>query len=344
MTLTVSGPEASGSNPREIAGRLEDLLRQEMPSASGIHIEGLRRTSSGFSRENWIFDARWRDGIGDHHLPLILRRDPLSSPLNTDRDREFAILRALERTDVPAPKVYWLDGAGRWLGRPSVVMERVPGDCDWLAFNSARPLQARIELARSFTAILAQLQQIDWRELGLGDVLAAPGSHPALTELDRWAADLEQVRLEPLPEMVLAEAWLRRNAPASGDVVLVHGDYKPGNALIADDRITAVLDWETAHLGDPLEDLGWMTNPARRHEQQIAGEWERQQMVSEYARLTGRDVAEADLRWWNIFSCWRLSVTNLAQVRGFIEQRSDRVNQTPTWLFRRMFQLIEEAS
>jgi aminoglycoside phosphotransferase (APT) family kinase protein len=152
------------------------------------------------------------------------------------------------------------------------------------------------------------------------------------------------MRLEPLPEMDIVATWLRKHLPKPNDVVLVHGDYKPGNSLIAGEQITAILDWETAHLGDPLEDLGWMLMPPRRQEQQIKGYWEREQMLAAYTLLTGRRFSEATVSWWVIFSVWKLSINNLAALKAFVAQHSDNISQTPSWLFRRMFQLMAESS
>ncbi|MBV6756703.1 phosphotransferase family protein [Rhodococcus opacus] len=326
----------------DVIARLIDLIGRQVPTARDIAIHGVRRTSGGFSRENWIFDATWTDRDGAQSRPMILRRDPLSSFLDTDRDTEFALLHALEQTDVPAPRVYWLDGEGQALGRPSVVMERMSGECDWMVLNSDRPLDVRLDIARDYLDVLARIHNVDWKALGLDSVLEHAGESAAFTELRRWGAELDKVRLEPLPEMVLTEKWLRAHAPRTRDIVLVHGDYKPGNALVEGRGLTAMLDWETAHLGDPLEDLGWITNPVRKREQQIAGEWERAQIIAAYQRSTGREINEADLLWWNIFCTWRLSVTTLVGLHGFVAGTSDRISQTPTWLFRRMFQLIEE--
>jgi aminoglycoside phosphotransferase (APT) family kinase protein len=315
-----------------------------MPSATDIRIEGLRRTSGGFSRENWVFDAYWRDTSGNQILPLVLRSDPPSSPLETERSREFAILKAVESTGVPAPKVYWLDNEGRWLGKPSVVMERMSGACEWTVLNSERPLQTRVRLAEDYVKALAQIHGVDWRGAGLANVLEVPRPSPAEFELKEWGSRFERTRLEALPEMDLVAAWLLKHLPEHSNVVLVHGDYKPGNSLVDGDQITAILDWETAHLGDPLEDLGWMLMPPRRQEQQIAGHWEQEQILAAYALLTGRKFPEAAVRWWTIFSLWKLSVNNLAAVRGFVAEQSDRISQTPSWLFRRMFQLMAEGS
>jgi len=151
------------------------------------------------------------------------------------------------------------------------------------------------------------------------------------------------VQLEPHPELDLVLAWLQRYAPRAEAIVLVHGDFKPGNALVEGLRITAKLDWETAHLGDPLEDLGWVTNPVRKREHQIPGQWERRQIVDAYRELTGRHVQERDLTWWNVLACWKLAVIQLTAVNEFVAGRYSRVFQTPSWLYRPMFQMMEAA-
>ncbi|MBL8386016.1 MAG: phosphotransferase family protein [Burkholderiales bacterium] len=326
-----------------VAAGLEALIRQEIPSAREIGFAGLVRSAGGLSRENWRIDATWVDAGGRHAHRLMLMRDASGTLLNTERAREFAVLRALEGSGVPAPRVFWVDPDGRWLGAPSLVMERMPGSCDYMVLNGGRTLEERLALARAFIALMVAIHAVDWRARGLGEALGAPAGRPSLTELDHWRDEYRRVRLEPQPEIDYIEAWLRRRAPEAEAVVLVHGDFKPGNALVEDARITAKLDWEIAHLGDPLEDLGWITNPARRREHQIPGHWERREIVAAYRELSGRRVREEDLLWWNVFSCWKLSVIQLTAVAEFVAGRYDRVFQTPFWLVRTMLQMMEEA-
>jgi aminoglycoside phosphotransferase (APT) family kinase protein len=251
------------------------------------------------------------------------------------------VLKALEASGVPAPKAYWVDPDGRYLGTPSIVMDRMPGNCDYLVLNGERPLPVRLELARAFTGLMARIHAVDWRSCGLDAVLQPPAGEPSQAELAHWEAEYRRVQLEPHPELDHALAWMQRHAPSAEAIVLVHGDFKPGNALIEGDRISAKLDWETAHLGDPLEDLGWVTNPVRKREHQIAGAWEQEHIVAAYRALTGRQVDPAALRWWNVFSIWKLAVIQLTAVHEFVAGRYDRVFQTPSWLYRPMFKLME---
>ena len=241
------------------------------------------------------------------------------------------------------PTAHWMDPDGRCLGAPSLVMQRVPGSCDYMVLNGPRPLGARLALARSFLELMAQIHAIDWQAKGLGDSLGVPAASPARVELGSWEAEYRRVQIEPHPELDYVLGWLARAVPAVEAIVLVHGDFKPGNALIEGESISAKLDWETAHLGDPLEDLGWVTNPVRKREHQIPGHWERGQIVDAYRALTGHAVRNADLNGWNVFACWKLAVIQLTAVNEFVSGRYDRVFQTPSWLFRPMFQMMEAA-
>ncbi|MGB3072045.1 MAG: phosphotransferase family protein [Ottowia sp.] len=323
---------------------LKGLMVEAIPSARDIVFDRLVRSAGGLSRENWSFDAKWTDAAGSHTHPLMLMRDAAGTLLNTERTREFSVLRALTHTDVPAPKVYWIDEKGRWLGSPSVVMERMPGSCDYMVLNGSAPLETRLSLAHAFINLMAAIHSVNWQANGLADSLGVPELAPSLRELAYWETEYRTAQLESQPELDYVLCWLKRNAPGAEDLVLVHGDFKPGNALIENGHITAKLDWETAHLGDPLEDLGWVTNPVRKREHQIPGHWERREIVEAYRELTGRTVREADLLWWNVFSCWKLSVIQLTAVAEFVAGRYNRVFQTPTWLYRPMFQMMEGIS
>lgn len=343
LASDASGDGAECASGQHVVAGLTRLICHEIPSARDIVFAGLSRAAGGLSRENWSFDASWTDADGQHAHRMMLMRDAAGTLLKTEREREFDVLKALAGTAVAAPVVHWMDRNGYFLGAPSVVMERMPGYCDYMVLNGSRPLPERLQLAHAFLKLLVEIHQVDWRAKGLGERLGVPVESPAKAELAQWEVEYRRVQLEPFPELDYVLSWLSQTAPSAAAIVLVHGDFKPGNALIEGTGITAKLDWETAHLGDPLEDLGWITNPVRRREHQIAGHWERKQICDAYTKMTGRAVCEAHLTWWNVFSCWKLSVLQLTAVNEFVAGRYDRVFQTPTWLFRPMLQMMEGA-
>jgi aminoglycoside phosphotransferase (APT) family kinase protein len=325
----------------DVSARLRRFVEAQLPDARELRIEGLRRTSAGFSRENWVFDASWIDANGRAIAePLIMRRDPVGSVLDTDRRQEFDVLRALEPTAVRAPRVRWLDADGSALGRPSVVMLREEGLCDWFVLSGDRSLDDRVEIAHRFIDLLASIHTVDWRGIGLGASLDDPGSAAGLAAVDHWESELRRHQVEPHPELEVVLSWLRANAPTAQATVLVHGDFKPGNALMQGDEVHVMLDWETAHLGDPLEDVGWITNPVRAREHQIPGAWERADIVERWSKATGFVVDPDHLLWWNVLANYKLSVITLTGVGAFVDGRFDRIHQAPVTLARVMFDMI----
>jgi aminoglycoside phosphotransferase (APT) family kinase protein len=320
-----------------LAAKLADFLGRQW-RVSGLQISDLSRHATGMSRENWTFTARWTEREA-RELRLILRRDPPGSMLDTDRQCEYAVLQILRRCGLPVPATYGADTTGESFDRPSLIMERVTGECDYYAVTGDhRPIETRLRLANEFLDLLARLQALDWRSAKLDEILTVPpeSSSPSLNELDRWSSELCRVQLEPMPELDLIEMWLRARAPRASRIVLVHGDFKPGNALIHNDSVSALLDWETAHLGDSLEDLGWLTNPARANEFLIPGVWDREQIISAFETRVGYSIDPAHLNWWNVFACWKLAIIVLTGVHALVEGRLQQIHHAPTFLYRRM--------
>jgi aminoglycoside phosphotransferase (APT) family kinase protein len=289
------------------------------------HIANLRRAGSGRSRDNWLFDLVTTEPSGIHKSePLILRTDPDGGLIDTDRSVEFNILRALEKSDLPTPVARWLDAEGNALGRPSLVMAQLPGTCHYRVLRDvARPLGERVGLGRTICELLAAVHGVDWAQIGIGAVLADPGPDAARVELDRWAEVLHNDQVQPYPELDYAIVVLREHAPLCTQTVLVHADYKPGNILLEGDRVTALLDWELAHLGDALEDLGWVTQPLRAAEHTIEGSWDAADLIDHYERATGRPVDRSALTWWVAFSALKTAVMQVSGLRAFLEERAD---------------------
>ena len=327
---------------REIRSRLEAFLRSRLGPSAAPRVDAVHRVSVGRSRENWLFDATWLDGGAEVSESLIVRRDPLGGLLETDRAVEYAVLAALQATAVPAPAVRWLDGDGAELGRPSLVMVREPGECDYFVLNGERPLGERVSLARRLCALLVAVHRADWVSAGLGDVFDDPGPDAATVELAGWEAILRRDQLEPYPELELALRGLRAAAPRSARTVVVHGDFKAGNVLLRDGEPGTLLDWDLAHLGDPHEDLGWITQPLRTREHLIAGAWERDDLLAHYEELTGWEVDRYAVRWWNAMACFKTAVMQLSGLRSYVEGRCDELYQPTVAVLGTLLDLVDE--
>ncbi|MCB0994360.1 MAG: phosphotransferase family protein [Acidimicrobiales bacterium] len=329
---------------------LDNLLRSfllaKVPGITDLRIDGLVRLNQGFSRENWPFDATWSvDGAEERHA-LILRRDPLASVLQTSRLLEHEILTRMEHTAVPAPRSRWVDDTGEWFGRPSIILERHGGTCDWFVLEGGTlgyDEPTRLDVARQLCDLLASVHTVDWKAAGFDEILTVPTGSPALAELDHWSAVLDHQALEPHPELAEAASWLRHHAPEPAAVTLVHADFKPGNTLIEDRRVTLLLDWELAHLGDPVEDLGWVTNPVRRREHLIPGVWEIDDLLDRWESQTGLTADPSAVHWWRVFANYKLSIISLTGVRSYVDGQGDRVFTDGRNIQRILLTLIEAA-
>ncbi|TML11416.1 MAG: phosphotransferase family protein [Actinobacteria bacterium] len=199
----------------------------------------------------------------------------------------------------------------------------------------------RLGLAKRFCDLLATIHAVDWRAVHLDDVFADPGSDGAGAAIAEWETYLHTQQLEAHPELEVVLSWLLEHKPVAQKTVLVHGDFKPGNVLIDGDNVVVMLDWETAHLGDPLEDIGWVTNPLRAREHQIPGVWERAQLCRYYESITGCTVDDASVHFWNVFANFKLAAITLTGVRTAVEGRGDRLFTSPARLLDVLFRMIE---
>jgi len=169
-----------------------------------------------------------------------------------------------------------------------------------------------------------------------------PAGHAAGIELDK--AEAEALADETLPciEMRVAAWWLRDNLPAApARKVLVHGDFRPANLLVDKGKVTALLDWEFAHTGDPVEDLGWYLAPRYRAEHFIPGLWGREDFVAAYEVASGLAVDRAALGWWAVFGQYKLCAMVLAAQRAFANGDAERIPVAGAVMFRDLLAAVE---
>ncbi|MGH7803643.1 MAG: phosphotransferase family protein [Candidatus Binatia bacterium] len=316
------------SEDADLARKLERYLGAQVEGAKDLRVEVKGRISRGYSRENWLFDAEWREGGEAVRRKLILRRDPPGgvSVVDTAREPEFRVLRALERTEIPVPRAHWLETTGEWLERPFLVLERYEGTVDPRILTDASPLgidrDARVRLAGRFCELLAKIHRLDWRALGLGEIFAVPNGNPAELELRRAVEFVERSLLEPQPELFEVIGWLERHVPPAGRVALVHGDFRAENAIVDGERIVVLLDWELARLSDPMADLAWHMMPITMPFHFIPGAWEPADLLRRYGELTGEPVDPARLRFWQVLIMLNVVAIGMMTAKSFLERRT----------------------
>jgi aminoglycoside phosphotransferase (APT) family kinase protein len=255
--------------------------------------------------------------VRDDRSRWVIRRPPLGHVLPTAHDmaREHRVITGLRKTKVPVPVTIALCQDPEVLGAPFYVMEFVPGKPYRRAdeLRELGPDRTR-SIAEALVDTLAVLHDVDPATAGLSDFGRPDGFLER--QVRRWKKQLDSSRSRDLDGIDQLCAALTRAIPSSGAPTIVHGDYRLDNVLIdADDRITAVLDWEMSTLGDPLTDLALLiayaehakVNPGTGSNVSLApGYPGTGQVTARYAQRSGRDISA--LNWYVGFAYFKIAV------------------------------------
>jgi aminoglycoside phosphotransferase (APT) family kinase protein len=218
---------------------------------------------------------------------------------------------------VPVAEVL-ADDDGGILGSPGMVVQRLDGET--IARKLLRDDEyaaARERLGAQVGAALAQIHAIPAEAVaGLRET----------DQLDQFRTVLDTLG-EPHPAFELGFRWLEANRPPAAAARVVHGDFRVGNLLIDASGLRAVLDWELAHLGDPLEDLGWFCVRAWRFGSPLpaGGVATREALVAAYEAAGGAPVDRDALRWWEVLGTLKWGVICVMQAWGHLSGASRSV-------------------
>lgn len=305
--------------------RLLDYLQRRLPEANDLAVSNIARIAGGASRETWSFDARWQQDGDTVEREFILRRDPPASLLDGNNDLEFELYSAMANSGIPVPPVYWIERDGAALERPFFVMGRVPGATDARTLvTSPQYADARPTITRQKAEILANIHSVDIGGLRALD-RPASAAESASHEIARWEATMRADTLEPQPVLEMAFSWLKRHTPPPPErLALVHGDYRTGNFLYDDTGITAILDWEMAHAGDPIEDLGWLMIKSWRWagDDRVGGLCSRDEFIALYEQAGGVKVDRDALKFWEIFGNVKFATIFLTGTKSIIQGKT----------------------
>ena len=235
---------------------------------------------------------------------IVLRRDPPSSLIDTERALEFGAYAAVYPTSVPVPEPLFLENESDVLGAPFSIMGEIAN-----AQSDVSQLSdtARARIGEQKWRILGELAGMDPIALGFADVCEVPEvTDCAAQQLAYWRGVILDDEIHPQPVAAAAIRWLESHMPAPAQKLsVVHGDYRSGNFLFEPEGdITGILDWEMCHLGDPLEDLAWSLDPLWCWANpQLAGNLlPHEEAIKHWETASGLKVNHDDFVWWRVFA------------------------------------------
>ncbi len=291
---------------------LDRYLRQHLAGyRGGLEV---RQFDSGHSNPTFFVAADMDDG---RRHDFVLRKKPPGQLVASAHqvDREFRVISALARTDVPVARAHLLCADDSVIGQMFYLMDAVPGRILVDASMPGLTPPERAAIFDSMNDVLARLHKVDPARVGLGDY-GRSGQYIA-RQVARWSRQYAELKTEHIPAMEKLASWLPENIPAEDPTTIVHGDFRLGNLVVhpTEPRVVAVLDWELSTLGHPLCDVAYnclgyhLKDPPHGFatvDFARLGLPTEQDYVAAYCRRTGR----SSIPHWNYylaFSLYRLA-------------------------------------
>ena len=277
---------------------------EELAAKLGEPVDSMQLLPGGASKEAWAVEAGGERLLVRRALGGVIHEDTLSL------EHEFQVLEAALEAGVKVPRpVAYLGELG---GREAFAMELVEGETIGRRIVRDPPPGLDIDLAEELAKIHA-IPHDRLPFLGSGDVL------------ERFEHELDTVG-EPHPAIEYGLWWLREHRPEPLPDVVSHGDFRIGNVVVSERGLEYLLDWEFAHLADPREDVSWPLVRAWRFggdERRLGGFDKVAPYLKTYNRLTGFQITESDLDWWEMLGNVKWGVGCLTQCRRHLT-RLDR--------------------
>ena len=301
MSNAATRPELTHEVPAQSAADELAVLLAWVGETTGAEVLSSERLAT--VRPAWRIHAR-RGGVEALYVLRCARPSGFGLTDIYTLERESRVVDALAQLAMPIPRVI-----GMHAEPAAMLLEFMPGSADFPALDADPQRKGRV--VAHFIELLTVLHAATPAQLGLQDVLPLPAEAKAhaLDELNIWEKLYRDATDALDPLLLFGLYWLRRNAPVSTRTVLVQGDTGPNQCLYDADRISAVLDWELAHFGDPMEDLGWIA--ARSFFMDFG---RLKQLFAYYSELSGTPLDVASIHYYRIMALVKCAIaTGLAR-------------------------------
>lgn len=271
----------------------------------------LEPLGGGACQEIWRVGVSQPDGVEG---AFVIRGDPaVALPGSLGRREEHAVINAAVAAGAPTPAARWLTEGLLRPGAWAYTMELLPGVALGAKVTRDPALAAAREKAPSQLAeALTAIHTVTPERVTLP--LPVPND-PVAASLDALRETMERLPCAR-PAQAAGLAWLMKNRPPPGEITLVHGDFRTGNLLVEPEGLTGVLDWEFAHWGSPLEDLGWLCVRDWRFgalDRAVGGLCRRAPFVAAYTQRSGRAVSAKELTFWEVYGNLRWAAGAILQ-------------------------------
>jgi len=293
------------TDPHAKRARLEAWFRDKLPSAEHLSVSQLEKAAGGYGSEIHFFDLGWHEQGLDKSQAVVIREEPKTFRVFHEYQtaREFTTMKALQDSDVPVPKMHWLETDESVLGAPFYIMQRVDGeiiDPQGWGEEPSGPLyeadpEGRRELCRKALEVMARIHKADFAGLGVTYDGAPKSGADALEQQTRFYREMaDWAGVEPRSLVDRAFDWFENNRYEPEHMSVCWGDARLGNLIYRDGRIAAVIDWDMTHIGVAETDLAyflaidWLTGDSGMRGPRWEGVPGREEIIQLYEDAAGK--------------------------------------------------------
>lgn len=308
---------------QQLLQNLQKYLSEQLGSPAKI--TDARPLAGGASRESWYL----RVSLGDTEKQYVLRRDLPAQMYEgaLSREQEFRLMDAAYHAGVKLAKVRFSCTDASVLGSDFFIMDYVEGiSIGRKVITMPELAKAREALPQQMAEELAKIHAMDFSKL---EFLKKPpqGQSPAELSLGEAYAILDELEISnPVWEWTLR--WAQNNMPEPNPQCFIHGDFRLGNLLVDEQGLTAVIDWEFGHIGNPDEELGYLCMRDWRFgegKKRAAGLTDRESFLQAYEKASGRKVNRASVDWWELTGNIRWGIICMSQADRHLSGKEQSV-------------------
>ncbi|MEH7112498.1 phosphotransferase family protein [Neobacillus niacini] len=306
---------------------LKSYFQSKIEGADNLEIQNFKQPSGGWSDEAFIFDVHWSAKGQNRQKGFAVRKQKEGGfmPEMKNLYPQFKFLNLLSKIcDLPVPGVHWYETDDSIIGGAFFVMDKLEGESyvPWSKEGQQFLKQAHDDgkIPYEFVELLAKLHCLDYQKAGFSNDFYVPEG--VYDYIDKKLIETESLyyryMMYPDPVMVDALEWLKANKPAAQRYSIIHNDYRTGNLLYENNKITGILDWENAEIGDPMVDVAYVCAKSNRMDSPfLCYLLDREMFFDTYSSLTGLTIDEKVIHYYEVFHQVRFVLISQSAGKAF---------------------------
>ena len=309
--------------PSVTADTLTAYLRLCFPKYPEVAASGVQTLTGGMGKDTILFELA---GHPQYSGSLVMRKDLRVLSLDVSAVDEFALLQAVHAAGVHVPEPLWAEHDPSRLGSRFIVVRRARGS---VAISHEIPDErTRRHFADKLAEGLAVIHNLRLPKLGLYQRASGQTLTQCVREqIDGWRSFWMRKRLEPSVKLEALFAWLDSHLPPDPGIAptLVHGDYGFHNLIMDGGEVTAILDWEFSHMGDPAEDVNYCRQFIERY---VPFDY----FLARYLAHGGKPYDEARDRFFTVWRNVRNAVASIGALSAFYRETPGNIKMATAGL------------